>query len=70
MITVNYGLSLRVKGPRKKRQHKNCQGLELDLKATQHKKIRNAIRKKHVGWILEGYVIVPNKKKEKAAKSD
>ena len=58
MITVNYGLSLRLKGTRKKRQHKNCQGLELDLKETQHKKIRNAIRAKHPGWILEGYAIV------------
>ena len=58
MITVNYGLNLRLKGKRKKRQHKNCQGVQLDLKETQHKKIRAAIRAKHPGWILEGYVIV------------
>ena len=64
MITVHYGLSLRLKGKRKKKQHKNCQGLELDLKETQHKKIRDAIRAKHPGWILEGFAIVENKKKE------
>lgn len=65
MITVNYGLCLRLKGKRKKCQHKNCQGLKLDLKETQHKKIREAIRAKHIGWILEGYVIVENNGKKK-----
>jgi len=59
MITVRYGLSLRLKGPRKKRQHKNHLW-QLDLKATQGKKIREAIRAKHPGWILEGYAIVDN----------
>lgn len=59
MITVDYGLSLRLKGPRKKRQYKNCLW-QLDLKATQSKKIREAIRAKHPGWILESFTIVDN----------
>lgn len=68
MITVNYGLTLRLKGTRKKRQGKNCQGLELDLNETQSKKIRAAIRAKHPGWILEGYVIVKSEVKRKKKK--
>jgi hypothetical protein len=62
MITVNYNLSLRLKGRNKKKsQHKNCQGLRLDLRENQHKKIRDAIRAKHPsGWILEDYAIVYN----------
>jgi len=59
MITVNYDLSLQLKGPRKKRQRRNCLW-QLDLKATQSKKIREAIRAKHPGWILEGFSIVDN----------
>jgi len=65
MITINYGLSLRLKGTRKKRQHKNCQGLQLDLRETQHKKIRAAIRAKHPGWMLEGFVIVDPKSEKR-----
>lgn len=69
MITVNYELSLPLKGSRKKRQHKNCQGLRINLKESQHKKIREVLRAKHPGWVLESFAIVhdvvDNKKKTK-----
>jgi len=60
MITVNYGITLRLKGKGKRRVSENHQGLQLDLKENQSKKIREEIRKRHPGWIVEGFAIVDN----------